>query len=133
MTDRILLTGATGFIGRHLARRLAADGLSLRALVRPTSDTAELQSLDVELAEGDVTDWGSVCTAIDGCQRVVHLANIYSMWEPDPSVYRQINVEGTRRVAQAAAEAGDPAADEADWLADQVEELLVRAAVSAAW
>ena len=106
MTDRILLTGATGFIGRHLARRLAADGLSLRALVRPTSDTAELQSLDVELAEGDVTDWGSVCTAIDGCQRVVHLANIYSMWEPDPSVYRQINVEGTRRVAQAAAEAG---------------------------
>jgi dihydroflavonol-4-reductase len=106
MSDPVLITGATGFIGRHLARRLAADGLSLRALVRPTSDTAELERLGVELAVGDVTDWSSVCAAVDGCRRVVHLANIYSMWEPDPSVYRRINVEGTRRVAQAAAESG---------------------------
>ena len=106
MTDPILLTGATGFIGGHLARRLAADGLPLRALVRPTSDRAELERLGIELVLGDVTDWRDVCTAVDGCQRVVHLANVYSMWEPDPSIYRRVNVEGTRRVAQAAAEAG---------------------------
>ena len=106
MTDPILVTGATGFIGQHLARRLAAAGLPLRALVRATSDTAELERLGIELAIGDVTDWRSVCAAVDGCRRVVHLANVYSMWEPDPSVYRTVNVEGTRRVAQAAAESG---------------------------
>jgi len=106
LTDPILLTGATGFIGRHLTRQLAAAGYGLRALVRSTSDTTELQQLGVEIVEGDVTDWESVCRAVEGCRRVVHLANIYSMWEQDPSVYRRVNVEGTRRVAQAAAESG---------------------------
>lgn len=106
VSQPVLLTGATGFIGRHLAQRLAADGMALRALVRPSSDTAELERLGVEICTGDVTDWRSVCAAVEGCQRVVHLANVYSMWERDPSVYRRVNVEGTRRVAQAAAEAG---------------------------
>jgi dihydroflavonol-4-reductase len=106
VTEPILLTGATGFLGTHLARRLAADGLPLRALVRPTSDTAELEQLGIELAIGDVTDWQAVCAAVDGCRRVVHMANIYSMWESEPALYQRVNVEGTRRVAQAAAESG---------------------------
>ncbi len=106
MTDPVLITGASGFIGRHLVRRLAADGLVLRALVRPSSDVAELERLGVELVVGDVTDWTAVSAAVKGCRRVVHLANVYSMWERDPSIYRRINVEGTRRVAQAAAESG---------------------------
>lgn len=102
----VLITGATGFIGRHLVRRLASEPVQLRALVRSTSDTTGLQEAGVELVEGDVTDWDRLCVALQGCQRVIHLANVYSMWEADPSVYRQVNVEGTRRVAQAAAEAG---------------------------
>lgn len=106
MTEPILLTGATGFIGRHLTQRLAAEGLPLRALVRASSDTTELERLGVDIHIGDVTDWRSVCAAVEGCTRVVHLANVYSMWERDPSLYRRVNVEGTRRVAQAAAEAG---------------------------
>jgi dihydroflavonol-4-reductase len=114
MADRILITGATGFIGQHLVHRLRkppAPGaseptLELRALARSTSDTSQLESLGVEIIEGDVTDWQAVVAAVDGCRRVVHLANVYSFWERDPSVYWRVNVEGTRRVALAAAEAG---------------------------
>ncbi|MBQ38061.1 MAG: hypothetical protein CME04_16880 [Gemmatimonadaceae bacterium] len=106
VNDTTLLTGATGFIGRHTARRLAADGHNLRALVRSTSDAAELRDLGVDLVEGDVADWNAVCAAVEGCRLIVHLANVYSMWERDPAIYRRVNVEGTRRVAQAAAESG---------------------------
>ena len=104
VNDTTLLTGATGFIGRHTARRLAADGHNLRALVRSTSDAAELRDLGVDLVEGDVADWNAVCAAVEGCRLIVHLANVYSMWERDPAIYRRVNVEGTRRVAQAAAD-----------------------------
>lgn len=109
VSGRILLTGATGFIGRHLVRRLHAGpqpAPPLRALVRPASDTAELTAFGVELVAGELSDWDAVVAAVTGCARVVHLANVYSFWERDPSLYRQVNVEGTRRLAQAAAEAG---------------------------
>jgi dihydroflavonol-4-reductase len=106
MSEPLFVTGATGFIGRHLIRRLADEHVPVRALVRRSSDTQGLDLPGIELVEGDVTDWDSLVPALAGCRRVVHLANIYSMWEPDPSIYRRVNVEGTRRVAQAAAEAG---------------------------
>ena len=106
MTAPLLITGATGFIGSHIVPRLVVDDVPVRALVRQQSQTAGLESLGVELAYGDVTDWDSLTAALDGCGRVLHLANLYSLWEPDPRVYWRVNVEGTRRVAQASAEAG---------------------------
>lgn len=107
LTPPILITGATGFIGRYLVRRLCAAGRadSIRCLVRASSDVAELEGLGVELVHGDVTDWEALRTAMRGCRQVVHLANLYSFWERDPSLYRRVNVEGTRLAAQAAIEA----------------------------
>ncbi|MCC7263004.1 MAG: NAD-dependent epimerase/dehydratase family protein [Candidatus Latescibacteria bacterium] len=102
---RLFLTGATGFIGRRLCRRLAATPHTLRCLVR---DLERARSLlpGVELVPGDVTDPDCVRRALAGCEGVIHLANIYSFWEKDPARYHAVNVEGTRHVLEAALEAG---------------------------
>ncbi|MFH1570171.1 MAG: NAD-dependent epimerase/dehydratase family protein [Gemmatimonadota bacterium] len=101
-----LVTGATGFVGRHLAPLLVARGEPLRCLVRPTSDRRALEAAGAELVVGDVTDARAAAAAAAGCRRVVHLANLYSLWEPDPRVYHQVNVEGTRLLLEAALAAG---------------------------
>ena len=77
-----------------------------RCLVRKTSDTAGLRELGCELAHGDVTDKASVLEGMSGCGWAVHLAGLYSLWEPDKGVYRRVNVGGTRNVMEAALEAG---------------------------
>lgn len=102
---KLFLTGATGFIGRRLCRRLASTSHTLRCLVR---DLEKAQALlpGVELVRGDVTDPASVRQGLVGCEAVIHLANIYSFWERDPSRYQAVNVEGTRHVLEAALEAG---------------------------
>lgn len=99
MTVRWLLTGATGFIGLTLAERLRARGLAVRALVRPTSQVAELAELDVELARGDVTEARSLEKAVEGCQVVAHLAGLTKALGPEQ--YRRVNVLGTRNLAAA--------------------------------
>lgn len=105
---RLLLTGATGFIGGHLVRRLAGTEHALRCLVR--ADEARparaLACRGAEVVAGDVTDPGSVRRAMAGCDAVVHLANIYSFWERDPRVYDAVNVAGTGAVMEAALAAG---------------------------
>jgi len=75
-------------------------------LVRKSSNTAALAGLKVELVAGDVTDSGSLKAAARGQDCVVNLANVYSFWEPDPRVYRNVNVGGTRNVMESALEAG---------------------------
>lgn len=72
--ERFLITGATGFIGGALARRLARDGLAVRALVRRGADTRSLAAAGVELATGDVRERAAVREAMRGCTHVVHLA-----------------------------------------------------------
>jgi dihydroflavonol-4-reductase len=104
-TMTTFITGATGFIGRHLVPLLLSRGESLRCLVRPTSDAGALREAGVELVEGDVTDPASLRGAVSGCRRVIHLANRYSLWERDPTVLRRINVDGTRAVLEVAREA----------------------------
>ena len=99
MTVRWLLTGATGFIGLTLAERLRARGVSVRALVRPTSRVAELGGLGVELASGDVTDARSLEKAVEGCEVVAHLAGLTRALGPEQ--YRRVNVLGTRNLAAA--------------------------------
>lgn len=100
------VTGATGFIGRHLVPLLRARHGTVRCLVRATSDRRLLEAAGVDLVEGDICQVEAVRAGLEGCDRVVHLANLYSLWEADPGVYRRINVDGTRVVLEAALEAG---------------------------
>jgi dihydroflavonol-4-reductase len=101
-----LVTGATGFVGSAVARALLARGHDVRALVRRGSDRANLAGLAVTLAEGDLTDPGSLAQAVAGCQHVMHVAADYRIWVPDPEAMLQANVEGTRALMLAAQAAG---------------------------
>jgi dihydroflavonol-4-reductase len=103
---KIFITGATGFIGTHLVRRLAQTEHKLYCLVRKTSNIHYLKELGVTLITGDVTDRDSLLQGMKGCDWVVNLANIYSFWEPDNRVFRLVNVEGTRNVLESALETG---------------------------
>lgn len=100
------VTGSTGFIGAHVARELAAQGAALRLLVRPTSNTANIESLNADRVTGDLRDPASLQTAMSGCDVVFHVAADYRLWTPDPHEMYQANVEGTRALLQAARASG---------------------------
>ena len=102
---KILVTGATGFIGSNVARAAQARGYEIRALVRPRSSTLNLKGLDIEMAQGDVRDRDSVARALMGCQAVIHCAALYTFWAPRPEVIYGTNVEGTRLVLEEALKA----------------------------
>jgi dihydroflavonol-4-reductase len=102
MTPPTLLTGATGFVGSAVARALLARGHSVRALARPGSDRRNLAGLDVQVAEGDLTDPASLARAADGCRYLLHVAADYRLWVPDPAAMMRANVEGTRALLLAA-------------------------------
>jgi dihydroflavonol-4-reductase len=101
----ILVTGATGFLGYHLARLLREAGAEVRCLVRASSDTSRLTPLGVELALGDLRDADSLRAAAKGCAQVYHVAADYRLWTRRPAEMYQSNVEGTRAVLDAAADA----------------------------
>jgi dihydroflavonol-4-reductase len=105
-----MVTGATGFLGSHVARVLADGGANLRLLVRPTSDTRNIESLKgADRIIGDVRDADSLKRAMSGCDVVFHVAADYRLWTPTKSDVDQMycsNVEGTRAVIAAAQEAG---------------------------
>ncbi len=101
-----LVTGATGFVGSHVARQLLAAGHSVRALVRPTSNLKSLDGLPVERAEGDLRDVISLDRAMRGVRWVFHVAADYRLWASDPTELYRSNVEGTRRLFEVAAQNG---------------------------
>ena len=103
---KAIVTGATGFIGSAVARRLLAEGVAVRALVRPDSDRRNVSGLDVEVVEGDLSDEASLARACQGCDALFHVAADYRLWARRPSEIYQTNVEGTRALLKAAAEAG---------------------------
>ena len=103
---RIFITGATGFIGSHVAQRLAESKHELRCLVRKTSDVATLRELGATLIPGDVTDKDSVLRGMDGCNSVINLAGLYSFWAPERRHYAATNVEGVRNVMESVLETG---------------------------
>jgi dihydroflavonol-4-reductase len=98
-----LVTGASGFIGWHIARLLVERGHRVRALVRPSSQTREL---DVERVTGDLRDAASLDRAVLGCGLVFHVAADYRLWAKDPRELYESNVEGTRNLLEAARKAG---------------------------
>ncbi|HET7341225.1 MAG TPA: hopanoid-associated sugar epimerase [Methylomirabilota bacterium] len=102
-----LVTGGTGFVGANVARELLADGASVRVLARPGGDRRALDGArGVQFAEGDLLDAASVRRAVEGVRTVYHVAADYRLWTPDPAALYRVNVDGTRTVLQAAAEAG---------------------------
>lgn len=101
-----LITGATGFIGSAVARELAERGERIRCLVRKTSSVRNLDGLELELFCGDVLDMDAVRRAVQGCSRVYHLAAVYAIWLPNPSLMYRVNEQGTRNVLKACKEAG---------------------------
>lgn len=99
---RILLTGATGFLGSAIARALHAAGHEIRALSRSSTPRVLLEGLPIDHAAGDLTDAASVGRAVRGCDAVIHCAADYRIWVPDPEAMRAVNVEGTRAVMRSA-------------------------------
>src|SRR5262245_66368480 len=99
---RAFVTGATGFIGAHLARALLSDGHQVRALVRRQSDRRNVAGLPIELVEGDLDGQQKLTDQIAGCDAVFHVAAHYSLWVKDrDSIYRA-NLGGTKNLLAAA-------------------------------
>ncbi len=103
--ERVLVTGATGFLGHSLVAQLNRLGYTVRALVRATSDVTQLRALGVELVTGDVTDAASVNTAVRGCPYVIHAAGLFRFWGAARD-FERTNTDGTANVLQAAADHG---------------------------
>ncbi len=103
---KVFLTGATGFIGHHVARALAIEGARLRMLVRETSNLANLEGVDGETHVGDLGEPESLKPALAGCDAVVHVAADYRLWIPDPKAMYRANVDGTRELLRLARETG---------------------------
>jgi len=100
------VTGATGFLGSHVARVLAEQGASLRLLVRASSNLRNLEGLKAETASGDLRDPASLEKAMSGCDTVFHVAADYRLWVRDPAEMYRSNVEGTRAILDAARKNG---------------------------
>lgn len=103
---KVLVTGATGFIGRHLTQSLASAGHEVRCLVRSTSEVGVLPAGGVELCEGDVRSAESLDKAVTGMDAVYHLAGIRGETAASLDDYRAVNVQGTANLLEAGARAG---------------------------
>ena len=101
-----LVTGATGFIGYHVARLLSQRGESVRLLVRSAGAQESLKELRAEIVDGDLRDESSIRSAIRGVKRLYHVAALYTFSSRNPDDLYAINVDGTRRILQAALDSG---------------------------
>jgi dihydroflavonol-4-reductase len=96
------ITGATGFVGSHVARALAQQGADLRLLVRSNSNQKNLEDLNADLVTGDLRDPATLEKAIAECEVVFHVAADYRLWVRDPEQMYRANVEGTRAILDTA-------------------------------
>lgn len=100
--SKVLITGATGFIGNHVTRLCLEQGHDVRVMVMKGEDRSPLNGMDVEFVEGNLLDAGSLSQAVKGVDRMFHLAALFAVWTKDPDLHYKINVEGTRHLMQAA-------------------------------
>jgi dihydroflavonol-4-reductase len=103
---KCFVTGATGFLGSHVARQLLSRGAQLRLLVRPTSRMDNIAGLPAERVVGDLRDLQSLKTGMSGCAFVFHVAADYRLWSRNGQELYDSNVEGTRNVLAAARDSG---------------------------
>jgi dihydroflavonol-4-reductase len=103
---KVFLTGATGFVGAHVARHLADQGAQLRVLVRATSNLANLEGLDAETVVGDLLQPETLRSSIRGCDALMHVAADYRLWVRDPKTMYAANVDGTHALLRLAREEG---------------------------
>jgi dihydroflavonol-4-reductase len=103
---RVFITGATGFVGSHVARRYAAEGAQLRLLTRRTSKLDSIAGLDAETVVGDLCNPEALRSALTGCDALVHVAADYRLWVPNPKEMYAANVDGTRELLKVAREVG---------------------------
>ncbi len=104
---RALITGASGFVGAAVLRRLVLEGVPVRVLARPGADDAAWKDLpDIEVVEGDLCDPASLERAVLGCRWVFHVAADYRLWVPDPEIMYRANVDGSETLLRAALAAG---------------------------
>lgn len=103
---KAFVTGATGFLGSHVARALVEQGADLRLLVRPTSDLRNIDGVKADRVAGDLRDAASIEKALSGCEVVFHVAADYRLWVQDPEEMYRSNVEGTRSLLEAARRQG---------------------------
>jgi dihydroflavonol-4-reductase len=102
----VLVTGGAGFLGTRLVEALLARGEKVRIFDLNANDAAHLADLGAELIAGDILSRDELRGALDGCERVFHVAALFRMWHPDKRRYCRVNVDGTRNVMEAAREAG---------------------------
>ena len=102
----VFLTGATGFVGSHVARAFAAHGAKLRLLVRATSRLENLEGIPAETVMGDLRDPESFRSALGDCDALIHVAADYRLWVRDPQAMYAANVDGTQRLLALARELG---------------------------
>ena len=105
---KVLVTGATGFIGGNLARQLVRQGYHVRALVRKGGNLKALEGVDLETVQGDLLDRPSLERALDGCEALFHVAALYTFWSRDPQLIYRTNVQGTENILAAAKTKGIP-------------------------
>lgn len=105
---KVFLTGATGFVGGHVARAYAGQGAQLRLLTRSSSNLSGIEGLAAETIVGDLRQPESLRSALTGCDALVHVAADYRLWVRDPDEMFKANVDGTRELLKLAREAGIP-------------------------
>jgi len=103
---KVLITGATGFIGNHVTRLCLERGEQVRVMVMPGEDRSPLKGMDVEFVEGNLLDPQSLVRAVQGVQQLYHLAALFAIWTKDPDLHFKINVDGARSMLEAAKAAG---------------------------
>ena len=103
---KVFVTGATGFVGAHVAQHLAERGAKLRVLVRATSNLANLEGIDAETVVGDLLQPETLRTSMQGCDALMHVAADYRLWVRDPKQMYAANVDGTRALLRLAREEG---------------------------